>query len=63
MSVLAGAKKTLAEHKPTLMVELEERHTGFEIRELIGQVEQYGYSGYFLRNGVLTNCSKLDAVG
>ena len=63
LAVLTGAKKTLAEHKPTLMIELEERHTGFEIRELIDQVEQYGYSGYFLRNGVLTNCSKLDALG
>jgi len=63
LSVLAGAKKTLAEHKPTLIVELEERHTGLEIRELIGHVEQYGYSGYFLRKGVLTNCSELDALG
>jgi len=63
LSVLAGAKKTLAKNKPTLMVELEERHTGFEIQELIAEVEKYGYWGYFLRNGVLTACNKLDALG
>lgn len=63
LSVLAGAKNTLAKNKPTLMVELEERHTGFEIQELIAEVEKYGYWGYFLRNGVLTACNKLDALG
>ena len=63
LSVLEGARETLIKNRPTLMVELEERHTGFEIQKLIGQVEQYGYSGYFLRNGALTACSKLDTVG
>jgi len=52
--VLKGAKETLAHCRPTLLIELEERHTGVAIESLIKDVEAYGYQTFFLRNHQLT---------
>ena len=53
-AVLKGAKETLAHCRPTLLIELEERHTGVAIESLIKDVEAYGYQTFFLRNQQLT---------
>lgn len=62
LAVLEGAKNTLSKNRPTLMIELEERHTGLNIKELIGHVESYGYASYFLRNKQLKAFEFLDPL-
>jgi len=53
-AVLRGAEETLARCRPTLLIELEERHTGVAIESLVKDVEAYGYHAYFLRQQQLT---------
>ena len=59
-TVLKGAKETLMHCRPTMLIELEESHTGVAIESLIKQVEAYGYQAYFLRNGQLTPITQFD---
>ena len=59
-TVLKGAKETLMQCRPTMLIELEERHTGSTIESLIEQVEAYGYQTYFLRNRQLTPIAQFD---
>ncbi len=59
-AVLQGAKDTLMRCRPTLLIELEERHTGITIETLIRQVEAYGYRGYFLRKKQLTPATQFN---
>ncbi len=51
--VLAGAAGTLARERPVIQIELEERHTGRSIGELIRSIEVLGYQGLFLQGGML----------
>ena len=60
-TVLKGAKETLMHCRPTILIELEERHTGVTIESLIEQVEVYGYQAYFLRNRQLTPVTQFDS--
>ena len=59
-AVLKGAKETLMRCRPTMLIELEERHTGVAIESLIEQVEDYGYHTYFLRKQQLTAVTQFD---
>lgn len=59
-AVLAGATETLKRERPVLVVELEERHTGRPIADLIGEVESYGYDGSAWFNGRLTPWREID---
>lgn len=58
--VLAGAKETLNLCRPTMLIELEERHTEIAIKLLVEEVEAYGYEAYFLRNRQLTPFTQFD---
>lgn len=50
--VLRGAEKTIARCRPTLLVEIEERHlAGSSVERVFSQIRSYGYSGRFLQNG------------
>ena len=51
--VLAGATGTLARERPVIQIELEERHTGRGIGELIASIEVLGYQSLFLQQGLL----------
>ena len=59
-AVLKGGKETLMYCLPTMLIELEERHTGVDIESLIEQVEAYGYQTYFLRNRQLIPFTRFD---
>lgn len=59
-AVLKGAKETLTRCRPTLLIELEERHTGVAIESLLADVEAYGYHTYFLRKQQLTSITQFD---
>ena len=51
--VLRGGEQTIAACRPTLLVEIEQRHLtdGVSIDEVFGQVVGYGYRGEYLREG------------
>ena len=48
MNTLRGAKKILEEYRPTLMVEMEQRHHSEPLPELIHEIENWGYGAFFL---------------
>lgn len=60
LTVLQGARQTIANNKPILILELEERHTNRKIMDLIAEVESYGYQTFFLQNDTLTPISQFD---
>lgn len=47
LDVLDGARATVARWRPTLLVEIEQRHTGRPVKESFGTIEQLGYRGEF----------------
>ena len=48
MKTLEGAKQVIAKFRPTLMVEMEQRHHSEPIWDLIAQIESWEYAAYFL---------------
>lgn len=50
-SVLRGAAETIATWKPTLLVEIEQRHISIPIDEVFSNVAGMGYRGYFYCEG------------
>lgn len=48
MAVLNGAKKTIRVHRPTLLIEAEERHHPGTVTELLAFFEALDYSGFYL---------------
>lgn len=60
LSVLDGAKNTLDRYRPTLLIELEERHTGQPLEKLVKTVELFGYRCLFLGEGRLTGFETMD---
>lgn len=61
LQVLDGATDTIARDKPTLLIELEERHTGKPIESLISSVTSMGYKAHFVRDQALMNIDQFDA--
>lgn len=58
--VLAGAADTLRRHRPNLLVEIEENHTGRPLAEVVAEVCGYGYDCLALLDGTLTPFDRLD---
>ncbi len=58
--VLAGAQGTIRHFKPTLLIEIEERHTGRPLNDSIADIESLGYTAHFLRNQSLSPFSDID---
>lgn len=48
LSVLKGAAKTIERDHPVMLIEMEARHTGRPLDEMIREVEAYGYTAYAL---------------
>ncbi len=48
MAVLEGARETLARCRPTVLVEVEERHRPGSVAGVRRQLEALGYAGFFL---------------
>lgn len=61
-AVLKGAVDTIKHNMPTLLIELEERHTGRPIVELVKEVEKYGYKAFYLKQAQLTCFSQFNPV-
>lgn len=58
--VLKGAEQTLSRCKPTLLIELEERHTGCPIESSIAEIIALGYDAHFMRGHKLLAISDFD---
>ncbi|MGV4413061.1 FkbM family methyltransferase [Chryseobacterium sp. T1] len=48
MLTLRGAKNTISQHRPTLMVEMEQRHHKEPVWQLISEIESWGYKANYL---------------
>lgn len=60
MEVLAGARGTLQHFRPTLLIEIEDRHSGRPLAESVAEIESFGYNAHFLRNQSLHPFSNFD---
>lgn len=53
LAVLQGARRILAQDKPNLIVEIEERHAPGCVAAVFEFLSGFGYRGFFLRDGGL----------
>lgn len=60
LAVLEGARNTLRRDRPVLVIEMEERHVGRPLEEMVAEVEGYGYRAYALQRRVLTAFGNID---
>lgn len=60
LSVLEGSVKTISENKPSLLIEIEERHISGGISRVEQFLAAYGYNGYFFENGQLHPLEQFD---
>jgi len=61
-AVLQGAKSLLAEDRPRLLIEIEERHNPGAIERISVVLKSFGYSGYFFHAGLLEPLAHFDAA-
>lgn len=52
-AVIAGASALIARDRPTLVVELEERHRAVSIEQAVGEVIALGYDAFVFKQGEL----------
>ena len=52
-SVISGAKNLILKFKPTLLVEIEQRHSGVNVKDTINYINNFGYNSYFLKDNDL----------
>ena len=50
MSVIKGAENTIKQYKPTLLVEIEEKHSKQKVLESINYINSLGYESFFYDN-------------
>ncbi|MFC1674165.1 FkbM family methyltransferase, partial [Pseudomonadota bacterium] len=60
MAVLDGALETIKRDRPTLLIEMEQQHTGRAIEDDIKRVENLGYRMLFLHQGQLNTGESFD---
>ena len=60
MAVLQGARRVIAEHRPVLLIEIEERHSRRPTREVVAEVEALGYQAFGLHRNRLEPFARLD---
>jgi hypothetical protein len=60
LAVLRGAEQTLRRCLPTILIEIEQRHQGGDIRETFAFLTDLGYGGHFLRDRDLCALEEFD---
>ena len=48
IDIIKGAKKFILMHKPTMLIEIEKRHSGIEPKSAITEIEKFGYQSFFV---------------
>lgn len=56
-SIILGGKKTILNQKPTLIIEIEQRHIKKPINSIFDLISKMEYEGYFLENNQLKEIS------
>jgi FkbM family methyltransferase len=59
-AVLQGATRVLAESRPTLLVEAEERHRAGAVADVARMLAQFGYEGFFRFGGAMRPLATFD---
>lgn len=59
-SVIEGAMESIARMKPSLLIEIEQRHISRPISDVFDMVTRFGYIGLFLRAGRLQSISQFN---
>jgi FkbM family methyltransferase len=60
-AVVAGALDLIARDRPTLLIELEERHSDLTIEQSIAAVTELGYDAFVYKDGALRGIEAFDA--
>tara|TARA_B100000579_G_scaffold37019_1_gene25877 strand:+ start:1448 stop:2191 length:744 start_codon:yes stop_codon:yes gene_type:complete len=58
LNVIEGAINIINKYKPTLLVEIEEKHTKKPVLNTINKIMKYGYKVYFLENDQIKEIKK-----
>ena len=58
--VIEGAKETIKKCKPTMVIEMEEKHNQIPIEDQISSVEKLGYRCYVLINNKIVNINEIN---
>ena len=58
--VIEGSRKIIKKFKPTLLVEIEERHTRVKVTETLEYINNLGYKSYYYYKGKINLTSKLN---
>jgi len=59
-NVLNGSLDILKKNKPTLLIEIEEKHTKDKVKNTINYVKEFGYSSYYCEDQKLISTDKLE---
>ena len=62
LAVLDGARRTLARSRPTILIEVEERHRAGSIAAVRALLDGLGYEGYFLDGARLRPIAEFDSA-
>ncbi len=57
--VINGSKRIIANNKPNLLVEIEEKHSKNPVEGTINFINNFGYKSYYLNDGKLIRTKKL----
>ena len=59
-SVIEGAAETIRSMKPSMLIEIEQRHNGTPVLEMFNKIMEFEFKGYFLRKGKLVSVDEFD---
>ncbi|GAB4361967.1 MAG: hypothetical protein Kow0026_25430 [Oricola sp.] len=60
LKVLRGARETIRECRPTILVEVEQRHLDFDMGLVFDELLDQGYEGHFIDDGGMRSLSEFD---
>jgi FkbM family methyltransferase len=58
--VIDGSKRIINENRPTLLVEIEERHSKSKVINTINYINKLGYKSFFVKNNELVETKNLE---
>ena len=58
--VIQGSENTIKRFKPTLLVEIEEKHNQKKVFTTLNYIKSLGYNSFFFENNELKNTNILD---
>jgi hypothetical protein len=61
LDVLKGAARTIDRERPTLLVEIEQRHLACPMQVVFDYVCEFGYRGFFFHDGGLRSLSEFSS--